>query len=58
MTAYACREHPDEPVTWRGTGCAECLAEREQRRAFGVRRGAGREVDERRPAWWREGDLL
>lgn len=24
MTNYRCRTHLDEPVTWRGTGCAQC----------------------------------
>lgn len=24
MTAYRCRTHPGEEVTWRGTGCREC----------------------------------
>lgn len=24
MTGYACREHPDQQVTWRGTGCRQC----------------------------------
>jgi hypothetical protein len=23
-TGYRCREHPGEPVTWRGKGCARC----------------------------------
>lgn len=29
MTAYRCRSHTDEQVSWRGTGCRECA--REQR---------------------------
>jgi hypothetical protein len=27
VTMYVCRAHPDEPVSWRGTGCAACAAE-------------------------------
>lgn len=27
MSDYRCREHPDEPVTWRGTGCRLCAGE-------------------------------
>jgi pyruvate/2-oxoacid:ferredoxin oxidoreductase beta subunit len=23
-TGYRCREHPGEPVTWKGTGCPRC----------------------------------
>lgn len=26
MSNYVCREHPTEPVTWKGTGCADCEA--------------------------------
>lgn len=25
---YRCRDHHDEPVTWRGTGCAACERDR------------------------------
>jgi hypothetical protein len=25
---WRCRDHPDQPVTWKGTGCPECAAER------------------------------
>lgn len=25
--SYRCRVHPDVPVTWRGRGCAECVAD-------------------------------
>lgn len=24
MTSYRCAQHPDQHVTWRGTGCTEC----------------------------------
>lgn len=27
MSGYVCREHLDEPVTWRGTGCTICRIE-------------------------------
>lgn len=29
---YRCADHPDRPVTWRGTGCPECTQERAARR--------------------------
>lgn len=48
MTAYACREHPDEPVTRRGTGCRTCAPEQRDRervdQVVGVD-GVGRLVD-------------
>lgn len=28
---YVCREHPDEPVSWKGTGCTRCAADRRRR---------------------------
>lgn len=34
---YRCREHPDEPVTWRGTGCASCATEERRAHASQVR---------------------
>ena len=30
---YRCKEHPEQPVTWRGTGCTRCAAERTKRKA-------------------------
>ncbi len=32
MSRYRCREHPDQPVTWRGTGCKPCADDADQRR--------------------------
>lgn len=28
---YVCGEHPDEPVSWKGTGCCACRDERRRR---------------------------
>lgn len=25
---FVCREHPGQPVTWKGTGCARCAEDR------------------------------
>lgn len=30
---YRCRVHPEQPVTWRGTGCPDCHAEKVERAA-------------------------
>jgi len=32
-TGYVCRDHHDQPVTWRGTGCQQCAAERKRPKA-------------------------
>lgn len=41
-TAYRCREHPGETVTWKGNGCRRC----ERDRAARLRGSpAGTEVD-------------
>jgi len=31
VTGWVCGEHLDRPVTWRGTGCPECAADRDAR---------------------------
>lgn len=28
---YRCRTHPNQPVTWKGTGCPDCTRERRRR---------------------------
>lgn len=28
VSRWRCREHPEQPVSWRGTGCAACAAAR------------------------------
>jgi hypothetical protein len=30
-SGYVCGSHPEEAVTWRGTGCAECARETQAR---------------------------
>jgi len=32
-TGYRCRDHHDQPVTWRGTGCTRCAADLKRRNA-------------------------
>jgi len=32
-TGYVCRDHHDQPVTWRGTGCTRCAADLKRRKA-------------------------
>jgi hypothetical protein len=32
-TGYVCRDHHDQPVTWRGTGCTRCAADIKRRKA-------------------------
>lgn len=32
-TGYVCRDHHDQPVTWRGTGCTQCAADLKRRKA-------------------------
>jgi hypothetical protein len=32
-TGYRCREHPGEPVTWRGKGCTRCPNRKSKREA-------------------------
>ena len=32
-TGYRCRDHHDEPVTWRGTGCTRCATDLKGRKA-------------------------
>jgi hypothetical protein len=31
MPEFRCRQHPDHPVTWRGTGCTACAYEQRER---------------------------
>lgn len=33
MSNYVCRNHPEQPVTPRGTGCPECTSTRPKRRS-------------------------
>jgi len=33
LSGYVCRVHHDEPVTWRGTGCARCASDLARRNA-------------------------
>jgi hypothetical protein len=47
VSRYVCREHPDYPVTWRGTGCAKCAHEQSPARA--VR--SWRAFDGELPGW-------
>ena len=32
-TGYRCRDHHDQPVTWRGKGCTRCDTDRKRRKA-------------------------
>ena len=32
-TGYVCRDHHDQPGTWRGTGCQRCAADLKRRKA-------------------------
>jgi len=32
-TGYRCRDHHDQPVTWRGKGCSRCAADLKRRKA-------------------------
>ena len=32
-SGYRCRDHHDQPVTWRGTGCTRCAADLKRRKA-------------------------
>lgn len=41
LSLYRCRAHPEQPVSWRGTGCEPCAAERERSRAERRRRRQG-----------------
>lgn len=56
-TTYVCREHPDVPVTWRGTGCGVCAYERKLHdRAKAKRRATlhERAIERSTPdaVWW------
>ena len=33
LSAYVCRVHHDQSVTWRGTGCTKCTRTTKQRKA-------------------------
>jgi len=48
-----CPEHPHQPVTWRGTGCRRCRAEREasehERSTLRARRRHRRTTDRENP---------
>jgi hypothetical protein len=48
VSGYVCRAHPEQPVTWRGTGCSPCADERQQSRAVRLkRRREGKELEGR-----------
>lgn len=33
LTGYRCRDHHNQPVTWRGKGCTRCAADLKARKA-------------------------
>jgi hypothetical protein len=48
-TRYRCREHNDQPVTFRGRGCAICTNQRQQSRT--TRRQRRLQADEDGDRW-------
>lgn len=47
-TGYRCRDHQEQPVTWRGKGCSQCERERDDRRRNKRKRPATPEPE---PSW-------
>ena len=37
LSNYRCRTHPEQAVTWKGTGCASCSAQKTKRKATAPR---------------------
>lgn len=33
LAGYRCRDHHDQPVTWRGKGCTRCAVDLKRRKA-------------------------